>query len=154
MPGGLLFLSQALLDAWTERERVEVSVDAVTLRGGGGEVRRYALVPAVRFLRVTGGGGDPHGLVARVKTTAQLRSLGAEALGGSVVMGEVAYEVEAGYLAEAAAVRAASAVRPGFAPPARVAGTSAAAGSGAGSDREERRREADALARFLLDNLP
>ncbi len=152
MSGGILFVSQSLLDAWLERERVEVSGGALTLRGREGEGRRYALDPAVRFLRVAGGGKDPHQLLARVKTSAQLRSMGAEVMGGSVVLGDVAYEVEAGFLAEAAAVRAAAGGRPATA--ARPAGTAPHDGGDAGSGQDERRREADALARFLLDNLP
>jgi hypothetical protein len=152
MSGGLLFVSQSLLDAWTERERVEVSGGALTLRGREGEGRRYALDPAVRFLRVAGGGEDPHRLLARVKTTAQLRSMGAEVMAGSVVLGDVAYEVEEGFLAEAAAVQAASAGSP--VDPARPAGPAPRDGGDAGSGQDERRREADALARFLLDNLP
>jgi hypothetical protein len=156
MSGGLLFVSQSLLDAWLERERVEVSGGALTLRGREGEARRYALDPAVRFLRVAGGGEDPHRLLARVKTSAQLRAMGAEVMGGSVVLGDVAYEVEEGYLAEAAAVQAAS--EGGRAAPASAGGTKGGtaprAGGEAGSGQDERRREADALARFLLDNLP
>ena len=152
MSGGLLFVSQSLLDAWLEHERVEVSGGAVTLRGREGEGRRYALDPAVRFLRVAGGGEDPHRLLARVKTSAQLRAMGAEAMGGSVVLGDVAYEVEEGYLAEAAAIRAASeGARTG---PVRTGATAPQDGGEAGSGQDERRREADALARFLLDNLP
>jgi hypothetical protein len=94
---------------------------------------------------VAGGGDDAAGLVARVKTLVQVRELGGEAMADSVVMGEVAYEVEPGFLAEAAAVEAASRAAP-------------AAPSPGGSrdlpgDLEDRRREAEALARFLLDNL-
>src|SRR5512137_2746136 len=148
MKGGLLFVSQALLTAWAGQGRIDLDGRSIALLGGQAQGRRYGLEPAVRFLRVAGGGADEMGLVARVKTLVQVRELGGEAMADSVVMGEVAYEVEPGFLAEASAVEAASRTVPA-APPAP---------SGGGSrdlprDLEDRRREAEALARFLLDNL-
>ena len=153
MAGGLLFVSQALLDTWAEQGRIDFSGNVMTLLAGEGKGRSYALEPAVRFLRVVGADDDPHQLLAKVKPLAQLREMGAEAVSDSVILGEVAYEAEPGFLAEVAAVQAAvSAPRaepaagspdgppdPGTAGPAR--------------DTEERRREAEALARFLLENL-
>jgi hypothetical protein len=130
----LLFVSQATLDAWADAGKVDLDGDAMTLPAGGGPLR-YALVPAVHFLHVVGADADPHGLVARVKSDAKLRALGGEWLGHSVVLGDVAYEVEPGFLAEL-----------GEAP-----GDTAAAGApGQGADE---RAEAHALARFLLENL-
>jgi hypothetical protein len=146
--GGLLFVSQALLDAWAGQGRIDLDGHSIALRGDQAQGRRYALEPAVRFLRVAGGGGDPGGLVARVKTLAQVRDLGGEPMADSVVMGETAYEVEPGFLAEASAVEAAARTVPAPDP------TPPATGSGVlPRDLEDRRREAEALARFLLDNL-
>jgi hypothetical protein len=145
MKGGLLFVSQALLAAWAGQGRIDLDGRSIALLGGQARGRRYALVPAVRFLRVAGGGEDAHGLVARVKTLDQVREIGGEAMADSVVLGEVAYEVEPGFLAEASAVQAAAAA------------TSAAPTEGGLPDQlrdhEDRRREAETLARFLLDNL-
>jgi hypothetical protein len=143
--GGLLFVSQALLAAWAGQGRIDLDGRSIALLGGQAQGRRYGLEPAVRFLRVAGGGDDAAGLVARVKTLVQVRELGGEAMADSVVMGEVAYEVEPGFLAEAAAVEAASRAAPAGPPPARS--------SDLPDDLEDRRREAEALARFLLDNL-
>jgi hypothetical protein len=148
MTGGLLFVSQALLAAWAGQGRIDLDGRSIALLAGQARGRRYALEPAVRFLRVAGGGDDEHRLVARVKTLAQVRELGGEAMADSVVVGEVAYEVEPGFLAEASAVEAASRAAP--------AATSASSAGGPGDlprDLEDRRREAEALARFLLDNL-
>jgi hypothetical protein len=148
MTGGLLFVSQALLAAWAGQGRIDLDGRSIALLGGQARGRRYALEPAVRFLRVAGGGGDELRLVARVKTLAQVRELGGEAMADSVVIGEVAYEVEPGFLAEASAVEAASRAAPAATP------ASSAGGSGdLPRDLEDRRREAEALARFLLDNL-
>lgn len=144
MSGGLLFVSQALLDTWASQGRVDLDARGLALLSGEGQGRRYALEPAARFLRVAGGGEDGQRLLARVKTLAQIRELGGEALADSVVVGEVAYDVEPGYLAEAEALEAA-----GRAAPTRQAGAPRALPH----DLEERRKEAEALARFLLDNL-
>jgi hypothetical protein len=161
--GGRLFVSQALLDAWVGHGRVEVEGSSLALVGDLGRPRRYELEPAVRFLRVSGSAEDLHALVARVKTLEQVRDLGGEVLADSVVVGEVAYEVEPGFLAEAAAVAAASRAAPvppsrdAATPPVRAApsakGPVADQGRALPADLEDRRKEAEALARFLLDNL-
>ena len=147
MAGGLLFVSQSLLDIWASQGRVDLDVQSITLLSGEGQGRRYALEPAARFLRVAAGGDDPHQLVARVKTLAQIREMGGDALADSVVLGEVAYHVEPGFLAEASVVEAA-----GRAEPDAVA-TPLGKPRALPRDLEERRKEAEALARFLLDNL-
>ncbi len=167
MAGGLHFVSQTLLDTWVAQGRIEVDGQAIHLLAGEGQGRRYVLEPAVRFLRVAGGGPDLHQVLARVKTLVQVREMGGDAVSDSVVLGEVAYEVEPGFLAEAGAVEAAvKAVdaHPGGAPaptgPVPGSSAPAPAGPAAGDagrrlprDLEERRKEAEALARFLLDNL-
>ena len=150
--GGLLFVSQALLDAWASQGRIDLDGGSIALLGGPGRGRRYALEPAVRFLRVAGGDGDAAGLVARVQSLSQVRELGGEAMADSVVVGEVAYEVEPGFLAEASAVEAAARAAPN-APPAPPPDPPGAGHRDLPLDLEERRREAEALARFLLDNL-
>jgi hypothetical protein len=101
--------------------------------------------------------------VARVKSLAQVRDLGGEAMADSVVIGDVAYEVEPGFLAETAAIEAASRAPPAsghrHAPGPHAPAPGPAAGTRGGATRplpaalEDRRREAEALARFLLDNL-
>jgi len=133
MAGGLLFVSQALLDTWANQGRIGLDGQSIRLLSGQGEGRRYALEPAARFIRVAEGAADVHQLVARVKTLAQVREMGGEALSDSVLLGEVAYEIEPGFLAEGSVVEAARGSNP--------------------LDLEERRQEAQALARFLLDNL-
>jgi len=146
--GGLLFVSQALLDAWASQGRIDLDGRSIALLAGQARGRRYALEPAVRFLRVAGGGEDPGGLVARVKTLAQVRELGGEPMADSVILGDAAYEVEPGFLAEASAVEAAARAAPTPDPAPPVAGH-----RDLPRDLEDRRREAEALARFLLDNL-
>jgi hypothetical protein len=161
---GLLFVSQAMLETWAEQGRIEFTGNVMTLLAGDGKGRTYALEPAVRFLTVVGADQDPHGLVHKVKSVAQLREMGAEPVDDSCIMGDTAYEVQPGFLAEGAALQAA-AKAPRLTPPPvhATAQAASAAAPPAGSrplggaplpkDLEERRKEAEALARFLLENL-
>jgi len=99
-----LFVSQAVLESWVDQRRMDFDGNAITLLAGEGKGRRYLLEPAVRFVDVAGEGVDAHDLLHRVKSDAQLRELGAERMGDSVILGEVAYEVEVGFLAERSAL--------------------------------------------------
>jgi hypothetical protein len=160
---GLLFVSQAMLDSWAGLGKIDFVGNVMTLVSGDGKGRSYALQPAVRFLKVLGE-LDPNGLVHKVKPVAALRELGAEAVGDSVILGDVAYEVEPGFYAEASVLQAAATAQPAPAVPAAKGRTSDAAappapgirrfgGEPLPKDLEERRKEAEALARFLLENL-
>jgi hypothetical protein len=169
---GLLFVSQAMLDSWAEAGKIDFVGNVMTLLAGEGKGRSYALDPAVRFMKVLGGDQDPNGFLHKVKSLAHLKELGAEPAGDSCILGDVAYEVQPGFLAEASALQAAASARPEAPPPGKAAAPSAAQGApapppgqGTGArskplgsgplpkDLEEKRKEAEALARFLLDNL-
>lgn len=158
---GLLFVSQAMLETWAEQGKIEFSGNVMTLLSGDGTGRTYALEPAVRFLKVVGAEEDPHALVHKVKSILQLRAMGAEPFGDSCILGDAAYEVQPGFLAEGAALQAAAKAPrltppPVPAPPAPAAGASATAARSAAplpKELEDRRKEAEALARFLLENL-
>jgi hypothetical protein len=166
MAGGLLFVTQALLDSWAGQGKIELTGNILMLLQGAGKGRSYALEPAVRFLKVLGAEEDPHKLLAKVKQISQLRELGAEQVSNSVIVGDVAYEVESGFLAEASALQAASAAvpsegaspRPAVAPggsvkPAPRVGAAPPPQRPLPRELEEKRKEAEALARFLLENL-
>lgn len=182
--GGLLFVSQAMLDSWAEQGKIDFVANVMTVLAGDGNGRSYALEPAVRFMKVLGADSDPNGLLHKVKTRVQLKELGAEPVDDSCILGDLAYEVQAGFLAEAAALQAAATARPEASPagtptptpaarprpvPAGARGGAAssdapaAVAAGARSpvslgnaplprDLEERRKEAEALARFLLES--
>jgi hypothetical protein len=168
--GGLLFVSQAMIDSWAEQGKIDFVGNVMTLLAGEGQGRSYALEPAVRFMKLLGAEGeDPHALLHKVKSVVQLREMGAEAVDDSCILGDVAYEVQPGFLAEIAALQAAATARPArsvaVVPPAEGAGERIAATPEGGArgrplgttplpkDLEERRKEAEALARFLLENL-
>jgi hypothetical protein len=166
---GLLFVSQAMLDSWAEAGKIDFVGNVMTLLAGDGKGRSYALDPAVRFMKVLGGEKDPNGLLHKVKSVAQLRELGADPADDNCILGDLVYEVQPGFLAEAAALQAAASAKPssGASPaaPAAAQGPGDQAGKegearskplGSGplpKDLEEKRKEAEALARFLLDNL-
>jgi hypothetical protein len=168
---GLLFVSQAMLETWAEQGKIDFAGNVLTLLAGDGQGRSYALEPAVRFLEVLGGDEDPHGLVHKVKSLAQLKAIGAEPVGDSCILGETAYEVQPGFLAEGAALQAAATARPvapAPVPPAPGVQARPAPAPAAPTvtwpprplgpaplprDLEERRKEAEALARFLLEKL-
>jgi hypothetical protein len=165
---GLLFVSQAMLDSWAEQGKIDFVGNVMTLLAGEGEGRSYALEPAVRFMKVLGGDRDPNALLHKVKSLAQLKELGADPAGDSCILGDVAYEVQPGFLAEGAALQAAATARPSSPPPRanpaeRTEASPQGAGAGARSrplgssplpkELEDKRKEAEALARFLLENL-
>jgi hypothetical protein len=170
--GGLLFVSQAMLDSWAGQGKIDFVGDVMTLLAGEGRGRSYALEPAVRFMKLLGEGADPNGLVHKVKSVTQLREMGAEPVDDSCILGDHAYEVQPGFLAEAAALqaaataapdRAAAAVEPskaappvGQSPSAPLVGEARSRPLGTTPlprELEEKRKEAEALARFLLENL-
>jgi hypothetical protein len=166
---GLLFVSQAMLDSWAEAGKIDFVGNVMTLLAGDGKGRSYALDPAVRFMKVLGDEKDPNGLLHKVKSVAQLRELGADPADDNCILGDLVYEVQPGFLAEAAALQAAATAKPDpaaarpAAPTGQAPGDPAAKGADARSrplgagplpkDLEEKRKEAEALARFLLDNL-
>jgi hypothetical protein len=162
--GRLLFVSQAMLDSWAGQGKIDFVGNVMTLLAGEGKGRSYALDPAVRFLKVLGNEADPNALLHKVKTVAQLKEMGGEPVDDSCILGDVGYEVEPGFLAEAAALAAAATAapaRPSAATAARPAEPAAAGDPrarplGAGplpEELEAKRKEAEALARFLLENL-
>src|SRR6266511_1613512 len=81
MMSGLLFVSQAVLESWTEQGKIDFQGDLMTLCAGEGQGYSYVLGPAVRFMKVLGTDVDPNALLGRVKTDSQLRALGAEQVG-------------------------------------------------------------------------
>jgi hypothetical protein len=52
----------------------------------------------VRFLHVTGAETDPHKLVNKVKDEADLAKLGADHYVTSVIIGDIAYDVQPGFI--------------------------------------------------------
>ncbi|HEX9307910.1 MAG TPA: hypothetical protein VF894_10495 [Anaeromyxobacter sp.] len=166
---GLLFVSQAMLDSWAEQGKIDFVGNVMTLLAGEGSGRSYALEAAVRFMKVLGDEKDSHGLLHKVKSAPQLRELGADPAGDSCIVGDLVYEVQPGFLAESAALQAVASAKPASAPPPAARPVGPAPGAPAAKDTsarsrplgaspmpkdlEEKRKEAEDLARFLLGKL-
>jgi hypothetical protein len=156
-----LFVPQTVLDKWSEQGRIQVDGNVLTILGDG---KHFALTSAVRFMKMEAG-EDQAGLLHKVKTTDALKQMGAEHYMESVILGEVAYQVQQGFLADAHALRRAAVVSqppPPAAPPTQAARPAAQAPAPAAAqpppppvhpDDTKRAGEQDMLAQFLLDNL-
>ena len=92
-----LFISQERLDSWSAEDRVSVQGDVMTLANDN---RSFRLKPAVRFMKVSGAGADPNGLLGKVKTIEALSAQGGEHYMDSVIFGETAYDVQQGFLGD------------------------------------------------------
>jgi hypothetical protein len=137
-----IFLSQDAVERWAAEGRVELTADAITPSAGPLAGRRFPSEPALHVLRVAGGGGDEAGLAGRVKRVAELRAMGAELVGASILAGETAYDAEPGFLVtlDAESARLVAPRRAGERPPE--------------GEAPEGQSDAEALARFLLNTLP
>lgn len=144
----LLFFSQRVIDSWTEGEKISIEGHTLTLKTAPEGPKVFQLEEAVRFLTVSGGGSDPHGLLGKVKTKKQLDAMSAEAYMESVILGDTPYDVETGYLGR----------------PEQPAGAPAAAAPPPPTAEEEKLDESqvapdastsdeDLLASFLLKNM-
>jgi hypothetical protein len=94
-----LFLPQTQLEEWALADKADLRDGHLVVAEEGGA--SFPSVPAVHFVQLVSG-DDTHKLVSKVKTEAQLASLGAEQMADSVLLGETAYEIVPGYLTEVA----------------------------------------------------
>ena len=92
-----LFISVDRLDAWSADGRASLEPGRMTLTDLN---RAFSMTPAVCFVSTTGQSDDPHDLVGRVKTKAQLEEMGAEQLASSVIYNDTAYDVIDGFVGE------------------------------------------------------
>src|SRR5438105_11558581 len=146
-----LFVPQSVLDKWSEQGRIAVEGNVLTILG---EKKDFSLTAAVRFLKMEAG-DDTAGLLQKVKTIDALKQMGAEHYMESVILGEVAYQVQQGFLADANALRRAAAASQPAQPAPKKAATAAAPASAPAApapEGEKKSAEPDLLAQFLLDN--
>ena len=151
-----LFVPQTVLDKWSEQGKVAVDGHVLTLLH---ENKAFQLTSAVRFLKMEAG-EDAAKLLQKVKTTDALKGMGAEHYMDSVILGEVAYQVQQGFLADANALRAiaaAPALEAQQPPPPPEAleqpGAMPAAPQRPPQQQPSRGTDQDLLAQFLLENL-
>ncbi len=133
-----VFFPQAALDQWLHEGRIELTASELVIRAEG---RKYRIVEAVRVMAEVSGGQDVHELIGKVRTVAYLTELGAELLGDSMVLGDLAYEVVPGFLGSP--IGSFAEHRSGSIPP---PGPGPVRAAGPKSDEE-------LLAQFLMRNL-
>lgn len=91
-----LFLPQTTLEEWVIEDKADMQDGRLMLAA---DKATFPIIPAVHFQQLVSGTDDEK-LVGKVKTEAQLQTLGAESMADSVVLGDNAYEVVPGYLTE------------------------------------------------------
>jgi hypothetical protein len=90
-----VFIPQELVDAWVTRDKVDFAGEMMTFRESRIILR---VVPGYFFDHVSGGSDEGPKLLGRAKTKAAVAALGAEAYLNTVLVGETAYDVEAGFI--------------------------------------------------------
>ena len=119
-----LFFPQACLDQWGIEGKIELTPTELVILAEG---RRYEITEVVRVVVEVTGAADPHGIVGKVKSKAELEEMGAEIFESSMLIGDNAYDVVPGW-----------------------AGTPVAATENLGA---ERKSDEDMLARFASGTL-
>ena len=89
-----LFVSHDALMQLEAAGELELAGESITVRD---ERQRYGIEPALRFLQVLSG-ADEASLLGKVHTVREILDMGAEHYQDSVLVGEVAYQVEEGFL--------------------------------------------------------
>jgi hypothetical protein len=146
-----LFVAQELLDQWAGQGKIELSGNYLKILA---EDRSFQLQPGAHFLSLAAG-NDTNQLVGKVKSEDQLREIGGELYMNSVLVGEDAYDVQAGFLAEVADMPAAA---PAAAKVPRSSDTQRSASDPAVTQPPpaaptKQDDEKASLAKFLLENL-
>jgi len=139
--GARLFLSQAWVERVAGDGAAELADGALVVRGGTLDGARVELIPAVRVVSLAGEGDDAAALAGKVKRLDDLRALGAEVVGDSMILGEAAYDLEPGYLADPGPVWSGRLLSTPEERPAKEA-------------HPQGQSDAESLARFLLNRLP
>lgn len=150
-----MFWPQDLLDEWTLDERIVIDGARLSILA---EKRAYRIEQALFFQADVANGNDPRHLVGRVRSLADIHSMGGEYFLDSVVLEDTAYTVVPGLTGEPENVDSATpsplAERVGGkaslseSGPQNIA-TALSGQTGEGDDASDQ----ELLAKFLLDNL-
>lgn len=74
--------------------KIELTPDSLVILAEG---RRYEIVEVVSVTVEVTGSPDPHGLVGKVKSKADLTAMGAEIMETSMIIGDNAYDIVPGW---------------------------------------------------------
>ena len=89
-----VFFPQASLDQWGIEGKIELMGSELVILAEG---RRYTIDEVVHVVVEVTGSPDPHGIVGKVKSNADLEAIGAEILENSMIIGDNAYDVVPGW---------------------------------------------------------
>lgn len=89
-----VFFPQASLDQWGVEGKIELTPTELVILAEG---RRYGITEVVRVVGEVTGSPDPHGLLGKVRSRAELEGMGAEILEDSMILGDNAYDVVPGW---------------------------------------------------------
>lgn len=90
-----IFIPQDQVDTWVTTEKVDLAGEIMTFRKSRISLR---VVPAYFFDHASAGSDAALALVGRVKTKAAVHALGAQVDQRSIIVGETAYDVQAGFV--------------------------------------------------------
>jgi hypothetical protein len=90
-----VFISQSAIDAWVSSDQAEIAGNLLSFRSRAGVLD---LVPGSLFKRISAGQTDPHMLVGKVLDEEAILALGGETYMSSVLIGEIAYDIEPGFV--------------------------------------------------------
>ena len=91
-----IFLPQEKLEAWVKDGKISFSDNVITTLTGNRV--KYKLVPAYKFIKLTSGEVDEPKLLGSVKTKDDIKHLKPDIFLDSIIIGDIAYEVEMGYI--------------------------------------------------------
>jgi hypothetical protein len=97
MRANRVFLPQETVDVWLADGRASLEGEQLQLLPEGPALR---LTSAVHIKTEVAGGGDAPALCGKVKSVDEIAALSGEVAGGSVILGDNAYEVVEGFLAD------------------------------------------------------
>jgi hypothetical protein len=89
-----VFFPQASLDQWAVEGKIELTPTELVIVSEG---RRYDITEVVRVVVEVTASPDPHGIIGKVKSKAELEGIGAEILENSMIIGDNAYDVVPGW---------------------------------------------------------
>ena len=91
-----IFLPQQKLEDWVNSGKITFSNNIITTLSGN--KISYKLIPAYKFLKLTSGDNDEPKLLGLVKSQNDLKHLKPDIFLDSIIIGDLAYEVETGYI--------------------------------------------------------
>ena len=89
-----VFFPQASLDQWGVEGKIELTPTELTILSEG---RRYEITEVVHVVVEVTGATDPHGILGKVRSKADLEGIGAEIMENSMIIGDNAYDVVPGW---------------------------------------------------------